>query len=434
MHVVYLALFFPPSRASGAHRPRAFANVLADRGWRVSVVTAPIDYLVNASSGIDELSQDTVRPEVAIHRPEFDTGVWATDLRRMSWTHRRFPELWSKARQKLVWKTTGERYSAWVPTAFREILKIHRRSPVDVILATGNPFSGFIAARMAAEVIRRPYVIDYRDPWTFNSFTERDNFAPRSMPMRAERWAIHGAARVLHVNEGLRDEYSRRYPESADRMTVVRNGWDPEFLADLNHDAPTRDGVLSFRFLGTLTDAMPLESLFGGWSAATEGSAAAAGWTLDLYGHLGFTPTQRRVVDEAMSGSGRQVQYHGPVPRPLIGKVYADADVLVFAVGGGRFVTGGKVYEYMATGLPIVSIHDPNLAAAEELRQYPLWFPAASQAASDVADAFRRAANARTSLTSEMRRRAAAVASRYTRESAILPFEVDLREIARGRG
>ena len=36
---------------------------------------------------------------------------------------------------------------------------------------------------------------------------------------------------------------------------------------------------------------------------------------------------------------------------------------------------GGKVYEYMATGKPIVSVHEPESSASATLSGYPLWFP-----------------------------------------------------------
>ncbi|MCP9967991.1 hypothetical protein [Actinomadura madurae] len=39
--LLYLAFYFPPSRASGVYRPRATANRLTELGWDVTVFAAP---------------------------------------------------------------------------------------------------------------------------------------------------------------------------------------------------------------------------------------------------------------------------------------------------------------------------------------------------------------------------------------------------------
>ena len=44
-------------------------------------------------------------------------------------------------------------------------------------------------------------------------------------------------------------------------------------------------------------------------------------------------------------------------------------------MGKGKYVTSGKVFEYAASALPIVAVHDPGNAATDVLREYPLWFP-----------------------------------------------------------
>ena len=57
-------------------------------------------------------------------------------------------------------------------------------------------------------------------------------------------------------------------------------------------------------------------------------------------------------------------------------------------------VTSGKVYEYMATGKPIVSVHEPESSASATLSGYPLWFPVTAMDPRAVRDALLRAAAA----------------------------------------
>ena len=46
-HLVYIAFFFPPSRASGVYRALATANVFRSKGWEVTVITSNEEFYVN---------------------------------------------------------------------------------------------------------------------------------------------------------------------------------------------------------------------------------------------------------------------------------------------------------------------------------------------------------------------------------------------------
>src|SRR5699024_3986558 len=72
------------------------------------------------------------------------------------------------------------------------------------------------------------------------------------------------------------------------------------------------------------------------------------------------------------------IRYLGPVGRGDIEATYATFDALVLTFGAGRFITGGKVYEYASTGLPIVSVHDPDNETSRTLAPYPGWHGAES--------------------------------------------------------
>ncbi len=62
-------------------------------------------------------------------------------------------------------------------------------------------------------------------------------------------------------------------------------------------------------------------------------------------------------------------------------------------------VTSGKVYEYVATGLPIASVLDPSHDAQRVLSGYPRWYPAAREDAASLAAALVAAAQDSASHT-----------------------------------
>ena len=90
-------------------------------------------------------------------------------------------------------------------------------------------------------------------------------------------------------------------------------------------------------------------------------------------------------------------EWRGHVPRADLPEEYADLDVLVFVKEGGQFVTGGKPYEYAATGLPIVALVDEESDALRVLGSYPRLYQASPDDPVAAADALRAAIQDRRS-------------------------------------
>jgi hypothetical protein len=89
-------------------------------------------------------------------------------------------------------------------------------------------------------------------------------------------------------------------------------------------------------------------------------------------------------------------------------------------------MTSGKVYEYAATGLPIVSVHEREHDAATVLADYPLWSRVDAVTADEVAAAFVRSAQQTVSATPEVRAAAREVAARYERRRLMEPAIAEL--------
>ncbi len=99
----------------------------------------------------------------------------------------------------------------------------------------------------------------------------------------------------------------------------------------------------------------------------------------------GLVPPEVREIFD--SGIHRGLSYAGPISKREVAGFYRDMDALLLILAPGKFVTGGKTAEYLATGLPIVSIHDLESAATAMLKDYPLWFPAKDLSTESIAAA-----------------------------------------------
>ncbi|URN16055.1 MULTISPECIES: glycosyltransferase [Streptomyces] len=449
--VLYLAFYFPPSRASGVYRARATANHLVEKGWDVTVCAAPLDFLYDVIGSVDEELSKTVDPRIRVERPSLNQYTWQHDLRDYSWLRRSFPLMAKRVYQLSQTKLFPERYSSWAWASVTRALKLHAKQRFDVVVATGNPFASFGAAWLFNKLTGVPYVMDYRDSWTLDLFHDEPAFPEGHIAWAWEKRMLDKASAAVFVNEALRGWHAERYPEVADRMMVVPNGWDADVLPETTGEpaderpaeeaAGQRRAPLKFTYLGTLTAKQPVEEMAEAFKIARR-HPDLAGAELQIHGHLGFfknspgTLKARLGLQDGPRPEGVEdtgLRYCGPVSKTEVGRVYEEADVLVFLAGGGRYVTSGKIFEYMAFGHPIVSVHQPGIAAQDVLDGYPLWFNANSLDVEELAASMVAAGKAARDLTPEQRAEARRHADTYTREATLIPFEQRLRKIVEGR-
>ena len=70
-HLLYIAFFFPPSRASGVYRALATARKFVDSGWKVTVITTTEDFFYREIGTVDLSLVDLVPKEVEVVRIPF---------------------------------------------------------------------------------------------------------------------------------------------------------------------------------------------------------------------------------------------------------------------------------------------------------------------------------------------------------------------------
>jgi glycosyltransferase involved in cell wall biosynthesis len=436
--LLYLAFYYPPSRASGVFRAYATAEHFLAAGWDVTVMAAPHRFFTDVVKSYDDALEARVDPRITVERPEMDYFSWETDVRRFGRFRGTFPEA---AKRWYLWKQRHvfpERYLAWSTNAVRRGLAINRRSRFDLTIATGNPFSSFAAAWALRKLARIPYIVDYRDSWTLDQFANADMFPADHPAWPWERRILRSAAHSVFVNDAMREWHAARYPFAADRMRVVLNGWDPEFFEPSQaHTEPDPDGGLAYGFIGTITGVQPIEEAVEAFRRlrATPGHERDA---LKIFGHLGFFVNSRATLSQELglgeADEDAPVQYLGPVAKSSIGEAYAASDVLVFMTGGSKYVTTGKVFEYMATGKPILSIHESPCAAEDLLRDYPLWFRPRSLDPADIAEAAAAAGRAAREPDERRVKAARVYGERFTREQALIGLERDARAIVERKG
>lgn len=431
-HALYIAWGFPPSRGSGVPRALATANGLVDAGFDVTVLTCDRETFLRYT-GADTDLEAKVHPDIDVVRVPFEWPLMDRDIRRWERARARNPLRWRERRPLKDQRDFPEtNYGPWRKPLVKAALSIHRHRPIDLTVATANPNVDIEAAHQLYLRAGVPYVMDQRDAWTLNTFDEVSVGSERVHRYEAE--FIRDAQEVWFVNEPIRRWHAERHPAAADRMYAVFNGYDADLAPLPRLEPPPADKQLVFAYLGTITPVMPMAEFYAGWAVARERSPEVAAATAELWGYLGFFSGR----DDAMMAGVKAheslgVRYCGPVPRSKVRGTFEAFDVMLLIVGSGRFITTGKIFDYMASGLPIVSIHTAELDAARILADYPLWFPALSLDPEDIAEALAKAAEAARKAGPEQRERAVAYASSFDRINQLRPRMGNLRAVVDAR-
>ena len=317
------------------------------------------------------------------------------------------------------------KFGGWLRMLEEAAVRLHREEPFDLVLASCAPYVFLAPALRLHEEFGVPFAVDFRDGWSIDVVGGEVAFALDSDAGRWEERALDKALSLWVVNDPIAEHYRVRYPHLADRVEVVRNGFDLDSVPPSVVGRDHGDSPLRFGYLGTVNYQVDrLRAVLEAWREArssepyffsrhphVSGLPRWASWAREA------TPTAELIRDARKDG----VTFGGPAAKADVGEVYASWDALLLVLIGGSYVTSGKVYEYMATGLPIVSAHEQEHDASTLLTGYPLWTGAHGLDHNRLVASFAAAARMARSATPEDRNAARDHAVRYDRRAIMRP-------------
>jgi glycosyltransferase involved in cell wall biosynthesis len=425
-HLIYLAIGFPPAAKSSTYRLRETANAFVERGWDVTVINLSeaswaTDYGIDASL-LDHVHPDIVRVELPLFRKD-----QATDIRTFSRKRALNPVAWNKEYLRTSTKAFPEPYfGRWKRPIIEAVEHIHREHPADLVLATCVPY---VLQSVAHHLHVRhgvPYAIDYRDGWSIDVVNGVEAFPPNSRRGRLEKTYLDNALSLWVVNDPIAEHFRARYPEHADKIHVVRNGFDRDSRPPEPVEKPA-DRPLVFGYVGSVNfKPATLSLVLDAWGRARATDPRLANARLEVHGHIGAGAGREATSHTALllRAADQGVSVHGSVAKRDLAALYDRWDALLLILIGGRYVTSGKVYEYMATGLPILSAHAADHDASAVLAGYPLWTGAFGLDEERLTQAFSEAAELAATSPLSTRLEARRYADRYER-SAMMAAAVD---------
>ncbi len=367
--VLFLTYYFPPSGGPGVQRALKFVKYLPAFGWRPTVVTVrPQDA---SYPDLDPTLCEEI--PVGLHvartrawdpyalyarllgKSKGDTvGVGFLGESEVNWKHRL--ARWVRANLFLPDARVG-----WAPFAVACGERLLASDPFDAVVTTGPPHSVHLAGRALARRHRLPWLADFRDPWTGIDYYEMLPMTALAKKLDAalETMVLRDASAVTVVSDSMR----RRLEGRARNIQVIPNGFDP---ADFTNDPVEPEPGFTLCYTGNLNEARNPVAL---WRALAA-----------LNAHEKMPDLRIRIVgnvDPAVLASAREYGVGGMVEAAPYAeharavRLMQGSTLLLLVINrvpGAGGITTGKLYEYVASGRPVLGIGPVAGDAAAVLR------------------------------------------------------------------
>ena len=276
--------------------------------------------------------------------------------------------LWARANVFLPDARVG-----WVPFAARAARRLVRAGRVDAVLTSGPPHSTHLvglALRRTLAARGVPWVADFRDPWTGINFCDE---LPMTAPARAfdaalERRVLRAADAVVTVSPTWARELEAKGGLAPGAARVIQNGFDPE---DVEPAAPPAD-TFTLVHVGSLYGSRNPDALWAAVAALRGRGGPHPGGA----GRLRIRLVGR--VDDAVRASldrhglAAITDERGVVTHAEAVAEMAAAGLLFLSIEPVRNADGiltGKLYEYLASGRPVLALGPPGGDAARLLAE-----------------------------------------------------------------
>ena len=375
-----IAYAFPPCGGAGVQRTAKFVKYLPEFGWQPTVLTVdPSCYGVKDDSHGSDLPTDV---EV-IRTWHFDPVAKFTCASAPAHTNRNNGNRngnGSQPKPKVVSALRAIARHAWVgvernllipdqallwyPRAVAAGLAALRKHKFDLIFATGEPYSAFLIAMTLSRLSKIPFVIDMRDPWTLETYRNEVRTPLRD---EAEQWqerkVLEQCAAAVFANRAS-DLYTNKFPELADRFHYIPNGYDSR---DFDQVEPKRFDRFTIIHSGTFLPGYRTADTFLLALRRFVDNRPDLAEKLQVI-FVGKIGDEAELLEELRLGA--IVRQTGYVPHSEAVAYLKGADLLLLVGGGHRWEETGKIYEYFASGRPVLGLVRPDGAAASLLSDY----------------------------------------------------------------
>ncbi len=367
--VLIITYYWPPSGGAGVQRWLKFARYLPEFGWDPLILTVDPEYAAYP------VTDDSLAGDIPDTLRVLKTH--ATDYFRIYKKDRsRIPAAGfansaeDSVKSRILRFVRGNFFipdprKGWNRHAFKKACSILEEENIEHVITTSPPHSTqLIGKRLKKRYPSIKWIADLRDPWTdiyyYSQFYH--TFIAKYLDSVYERKVLLNADKIITVGESLKKSFCRKAEGIEEKTHVITNGFDEAdfYKADIT---PGREFTISY--IGTLSDAYPIGSFI-----QAVGELVSKGRQIRLRFIGTVSPGQKEHIRKNLPEN--LVEFIPYVDHISAIRYMMESHALLVIIPdhkSNRSIINGKLFEYIASGRPVICIGPVDGDASEIIRE-----------------------------------------------------------------
>ena len=345
--ILIISFLFEPDTRVGAKRFSFLSRILQKKYPELHILTLKEKYIPQ--------KEKTLKSAGIIHH----AGMYPPfPINKNNIFKRIFNRLW------VDYLCLVDQYSGWILPALVKGFKIVRNNKINIIIATGPPFSPMVVAFLLSIMTGTRLILDYRDPWSSHDWKYR-NVIRKKFTEFFEKLVIGRASALVFCSRIMMENFRSclgKYTQAT--YSVITNGFsNRDSIEPLSLGNGTRKLVYAGNFYGERRINLLAKPVF---HLLNEGAISKESFCCYIFGNL--TNKDREVINSY--GLQEIIKEQPWTPYEQVVRYLKGADILFLPSGSDvSYAIPFKFFDYLSVKRPILAIASASSAVAELMTQ-----------------------------------------------------------------
>jgi glycosyltransferase involved in cell wall biosynthesis len=354
--VLIVTYYWPPSGGAGVQRWLKFSKYLPEFGWEPIILTVDPGY---AAYPVTDLSlKENLPSSIRVYpTPAINYfGIYRKDRSKIP-TAGFANSVDNTLKGKIFRFIRGNFFlpdprKGWNKYAFKKACELIENEGIINVITTSPPHSTqLIGLKIKKKYPALNWIADLRDPWTDIYYYKQfyPTFISKMIDQRFEKSVLKKADKIITVGVSLKNLFSLKIKGLENKTEVITNGYDED---DFTGITPIIPPMFTITYVGTLSDIYPIDGFLNAVQIFKDKGNEI------ILRFIGTVSKSQKDLIQSKSGDSI-LEFIPYVNHPAAIQYMLKTSVLLLIIPdhkSNKSIITGKIFEYIASGKPIICI------------------------------------------------------------------------------